>query len=445
MRWPFYFLVLCVVALMPDVVLAADAAADSVAAEKPNTFTLDAQLYFRGEIRRGGMVKSDDEENTPKDYASFINSRTRLNLGYERGVASMKISVQHTGVWGQSNKGAVNLYEAWAMFKARNGLFAKIGRQALSYDDERIIGKNDWTMAASSHDVLKVGYYSPNTEHRVEAFAGFNQNGINTAGGTFYKNGAYPYKNIFTLWYHYAPRRVPIGASLLFMNVGMQDGDSLVYTTQYQQLAGTYLSFKPKNLRAEASFYYQFGHNEQGMPIRAWMAAVRGEYDFNQQWTAYTGYDHLSGDKYFAVPPQGSIGLIRHDVVRGFNAVYGSHHKFYGAMDFFYLSAYVGGFSPGLQSGYWGVQWNPWNINIDLSYHLMATTAPITNHNRLLGHELEFELDWNITKDMTLSLGYSFMRGTDTLKALKRASSDGRLHWAWLSFTYSPQFIKVKW
>ena len=82
MRSPFCFLVLCVLALMPDVVLAADAAADSVASEKPNTFTLDAQLYVRGEIRRGGMVESDDKESLQKDYASFVNSRTRLNLGY---------------------------------------------------------------------------------------------------------------------------------------------------------------------------------------------------------------------------------------------------------------------------------------------------------------------------------------------------------------------------
>ena len=37
-----------------------------------------------------------------------------------------------------------------------------------------------------------------------------------------------------------------------------------------------------------------------------------------------------------------------------FYSLYGSHHKFYGAMDFFYVRTFVNGFSPGLQNLYCG-------------------------------------------------------------------------------------------
>ena len=44
---------------------------------------------------------------------------------------------------------------------------------------------------------------------------------------------------------------------------------------------------------------------------------------------ATLGYDYLSGDKYFAVPTGHNIGMVHHDVIKGFSTVYRSHHKFY--------------------------------------------------------------------------------------------------------------------
>ena len=76
--------------------------------------------------------------------------RTRLNVGYKRPYFDAKISIQHSGVWGQAGKGTMNLYETYIQLKAPMGLFAKIGRQELAYDNERIIGSDDWAMAASS-------------------------------------------------------------------------------------------------------------------------------------------------------------------------------------------------------------------------------------------------------------------------------------------------------
>ncbi len=75
---------------------------------------------------------------------------------------SIKISAQHVGVWGQDpqidKNGRFVLNEAWAKLDFGHGLFAQLGRQALVYDDERILGGLDWNVAGRYHDALKLGY-----------------------------------------------------------------------------------------------------------------------------------------------------------------------------------------------------------------------------------------------------------------------------------------------
>ena len=131
--------------------------------DKENKVTLDLQMMTRGEIRSGGLSSSEDPDKDNK--SNFVIGRERLVVGYERfnmgdqkPWLQMKLNIQHQGVWGQSGKGAINVYEGWAKLAAKNGLFTQVGRQILAYDDERIIGSNDWAMAGSSHDALKLGY-----------------------------------------------------------------------------------------------------------------------------------------------------------------------------------------------------------------------------------------------------------------------------------------------
>ena len=98
-----------------------------------------------------------------------------------------------------------------------------MGRQALVYDDERILGGLDWNVAGRYHDALKLGYANKNNE--VHLILAFNQNDEKKIGGTYYASGAQPYKNMQTVWYHYKADNVPFGASLLFMNLGLETGD----------------------------------------------------------------------------------------------------------------------------------------------------------------------------------------------------------------------------
>lgn len=58
------------------------------------------------------------------------------------------------------------------------------------------------------------------------------------------------------------------------------------------------------------------------------MVSATAAYAFNKTWGAVVGFDYLSGDKGGG------------DKFKAFDPLYGTHHKFYGAMDYFYASAF---------------------------------------------------------------------------------------------------------
>lgn len=411
--------------------------------EKNNLFTLDASFMTRGEIRQGGLPKN--ENGNPHNFAAFIVERTTLSAGYERKWLSSKITAEHSGTWGDVSSSIFSVYEAWLQFSANNGLFAKIGRQELSYDDERIFGSDDWSMSGLSHDALKLGYEGHG--HKLHIAASFNQNNSNMQGGTFYENGLQPYKALQTLWYHWDIPKSKVGISLLFTNIGMQGGEKgKDERTFHQQISGTYIKWAPKKALLEGSFYYQSGREEHGLPIQAWMMGFKASYFPFNSLKIYAGYDYLSGDPYFAIPAKGQLGMIRHEVVRGFSSVYGSHHKFYGAMDFFYLSTYVNGFTPGLQNAFAGCKYSPVkDLSFEGAYHYFATATKINNEGWSLGHELELRLSYSFLGCAKISAGYSFMKGTKTMEVLKRTSDNRHLHWGWLMIKVTPRFFQGKW
>ena len=402
----------------------------------------DLQLLSQGEIRDGGLPAVTDAST---DRSAFVVGRSRLVVGYERPHLELKANFQHIGVWGQAGKGAFNVQEAWVRLRSTQGLFVQLGRQALSYDDERILGPNDWAMAGITHDVLRAGYEGHG--HKAHVALAWNQNGENTENGsTYYTGGALPYKTLVMGWYHYDLPVAPLGVSLLALNVGMQagspGGDEYL---EWQHVMGGYLKYKPEHWSVEGSYYRQFGRNEEGSVLDAWMASVKSTVSPSKTYGFVAGYDFLSGDNTFAVPQSGMIGLVHHDVLRGFSSIYGSHHAFYGAMDFFYVRTFVNGFSPGLQNAYVGAQANPVkDLSLGLTYHYLAIATRLEGIGFTLGHEVEVEASWRFLKDVSLSFGLSYMAGTKNMQLLKRASEDGRLFWTWLSLHATPRIFEYR-
>ena len=149
---------------------------------KENTFSMNIQIRPRAEYRNGVLFPRHKGD----EATGFVNNRARLTMNYERDNLSIGLSAQHVGVWGQDpqidKNGRFILNEAWAQLDFGHGLFAKLGRQSLVYDDERILGALDWNVAGRYHDALKLGYQD--AANQLHLILSFNQNDEKTIGGT---------------------------------------------------------------------------------------------------------------------------------------------------------------------------------------------------------------------------------------------------------------------
>ncbi|MGV8963925.1 MAG: alginate export family protein [Candidatus Saccharimonadaceae bacterium] len=401
--------------------------------EQNGDFELKAQLRTRAEYRNGVLMPRY-EGDLP---SSFISNRARILLGYDNKFLSMGLSGQNISIWGSrsqvENKGDFMLNEAWAKLTHQN-FFAQIGRQQLTYDDDRILGTLDWNQSGRWHDVLKLGYENPN--NKLHLIVGYNAT-IETLRNGQYFSGAQPYKRMQTLWYQYTNTQ-GFGASFLALNLGFESGtpatinDEAVGKTAYMQTLGTNLSYKMNALSLYGTFYYQTGKNKVENHVAAYMWAVKGTYAFNPSVSLATGLDFLSGQD-------------DSDNSTAFDPLYGTHHKFYGSMDYFYASAYPG---YGLFDKYASLIVKPTKkLSLDLTYHHFSTTQSVViDGSKLkgLGSEIDFTFTYSVRPYITLQGGYSTMFGTETFESVKGGNYKSWQDWGWFSLNINPLIFKSK-
>ena len=396
---------------------------------KENEVTVSAQIRTRAEYRNGAL--SPRSEGTSP--AGFVNERARIGIGYKRKGLEMKFSAQHVGVWGQDalvdKSGRFILNEAWAKMALSDDWFIQLGRQSLSYDDERILGGLDWNVAGRYHDALKIGYEKGG--HKLHGIFAFNQNDENTNGGSYYDNSTTKlYKNMQTIWYHYQSQSAPFGISLLAMNLGQETGEDDDPNTKYMQTFGTHITYNPGIVSLTGSFYYQSGKNSSSRKVSAYMGSIKAGFKVSPIWTINIGEDYLSGSN-------SSDGTYK-----AFDPLYGTHHKFYGAMDYFYASTFVTGYAPGLSDTQIGLSCKTSKAaSLSLNYHYFATGVKLEGLKRTLGSEIDIQIDWKIKKDITFQAGYSTMFGSSTMDTVKGGSHDSWQDWAWVSLNISPSML----
>lgn len=413
-------------------------------AQEENKFTVDAQLRTRGEYNNG----ADYPRSESQLPATFINERARISMGFERGPLELKISAQHTGLWGQDDMNAANgrttMNEAWAKLQLDNAWFIKIGRQQLSYDNERILGSNDWDINGNWHDALKVGY--ENGDNKVHVFAAMNRSHVNR--GDYYQGGM-PYKSMQGVWYQHEWQATPLSISLLGLNTGYELGEPGHGKTKYMQTIGTNVNYMPGAWELHGEFYYQMGRSADYLEVSTCMASFKAGYNVNEKLKVALGMDYLEGESYSgaAYDYDGRIEMYKEDdaSTRTFNPLYGSHHLFYGLMDYFYANSFVGGIEPGLGDLQVDVNYKASEkTSVMLNYHYFTTASDCLD-KRGLGHEVDLHLTTKLMKDVTLQAGYSFMRGTKMLDNVKGGNHKSWQDWAWVSLNISPRIFTAKW
>jgi hypothetical protein len=411
--------------------------------EQNEELKINIQLRPRAEYRNG-LFTPILEGQKP---ASFVAQRSRVGITYSKNQKlKIGLSTQIVTTWGndpqvQITANEMSLYEAWAQLYFSPAWSTKVGRQVFSYDDERILGALDWNNAARKHDAVLLGFEK--TKFIANLALAYNQNAEKVTS-TFYDNLlSQPYKAMEFLWMKYKYTDA-LSASVLIMNLDMQNRiDSSV---SHLQTMGGNLFYKKEKLNVTGTYYYQMGNNPvKNAPSKktsAWMAAAKIDYNIDKEFGIGIGTDYLSGSNMNSASQK----------ITYFNPLYGTHHKFYGFMDYFYVS------SPHKNVGLWDSYLNlnlnaSKKLNWQLALHHFESTGKVIDYsgNRTgssLGNEADLIFGYNVIKDVKLSGGYSQMFTGNSMKYVKNIFPNQSMksvqNWIWLSLNIIPEIIISK-
>ena len=398
-------------------------------------FNSDIQLRPRYEYTNGfGTLLTPTTEHT-----SFIGNRTRLNLNYTDNKLKIKLSLQNVRTWGdaatttESSKNGVTAFEAWAEYSFTEKWSSKIGRQPLSYDNQRVIGGLDWANQGRSFDAALIKFKGAKNQLDL-GFALNADSEAKVAPAIPYSTDIF--KDMQYAWYHTTVQN--IGVSILAMNVGKE---YLKTPTEvglsYFQTFGTYGKYAGAKLGVDYSLYGQTGKIGNNT-VSAWEAALNVGYAFSPKFKATAGYEFLSGKD------QGSTSTM----VKSFAPIFGTNHAFNGFMDYFYVGNHAN--SVGLNDISLKLDFPINKVNVSAAPHFFSAPNKIISggveQESYLGTEIDLTASYKLYKDITLTAGYSQMFATDSMVALKGGTglNDTTNNWAYLMVNINPQIFSTK-
>lgn len=395
-------------------------------------FDLSAELRPRYENRHGFQSLLDTNE----EGSNFISQRTRLNFDFKNEKLKLKIVMQNIRVWGDvgtlsSDDKTSALHEAWAEAILNTKTSFKLGRQEISYDDQRIFGSVGWAQQARSHDAILFKYI-PNANNILEI--GFALNTDSQSNIDILYSNAAGYKSLQYAWYHGDFDK--IGVSFLLLNTGIEYldvGDN--QTIDYMQTIGPRLTYKSGKFNANAAAYFQTGKSKNAKVSASYFTGNIG-YKFTTEWSLGLGVEQLSGTDSNASSTD----------IKSFAPLFGTNHKFNGYMDYFYVGNHAN--SVGLTDINMTLGYSKNKFSAKLIPHLFSAAAGVfdgtTKMDASLGTEIDFTIGYKVAKDINLNAGYSKLFATDTLEVLKGGDKDENNSWAWVMITFKPSLFSHK-
>lgn len=395
-------------------------------------FEANIQLRPRFELRNGYKNPLADGQNP----AAFVSQRSRLNLNFTKDKLDVKLSLQNVATWGDvptstpKSKNGIAIYEAWARYKFTPMFQLKIGRQVISYDNQRIFGEIDWAQQGQSHDAAVFSIVPKN--HKIDIGAALNAEN-ETLIQTPYTVSTY--KNMQFLHYSTAVKAVKI--NLLAVNAGFEYvKPDLKLRTDYSQTFGTYLVFKNDKWDANLSAYGQTGKkNDQN--VSAYNAGAYLAYNITKSFNIGLGYEYLSGKSQ----------LDSSNNNKSFQPLFGTNHGFNGFMDYFYVGNHQN--SVGLQDAYLKLNFKKGKWTTSLVPHVFYGAEAIVDSltqkmDPYLGTEIDFTLAYAFQNDVVLTGGYSQMFGTKSMERIKGGNVNRTTNWTYVMISFSPSIFSYK-
>lgn len=430
----------------------------ALAARAQQRLVVSGQYRPRTELRHGYRFVRQ-----PGDAPAFLTEhRARLAARFEMDGLRFNVSLQDVRLWGEvpsttpRSDDRLSAHEIWADVTLADSLFgsgarlgAKIGRQEIAYDGDRILGTLEWAAQARRHDAVVLQFTKG--DFLAHGGASFNQAELRLEGAP------YPTSHYKSMQYLYVRKGylAQNGSNARFLSLlALKDDyqrfsvDSLGERrygdgTRSRYTLGAMLEHDVPGTRlfGQLYAYAQRGKEQSGQNLSA---AVLGGYiasdwslgKWDKRLEGRLGVDWLTGDD----PATAASELARPN--------FGTNHKFYGYMDYWYVvEPYE---QPGLIDVYQKLRlhrawpyFDSWEIKLHV--HEFFANAEValpggTQMRPYLGTETDLVLTWRPRKYIQLDGAYCFMVADDAMFAVKGPGTRTWNHFAYLMLKLTPSF-----
>ena len=392
-------------------------------------FSADLQLRPRVEYRHGYQsLIADSAEAT-----TFVSQRSRINFKYKSDQLDALISFQNVRVWGDVGTLSARdvygtaIHEAWAIVKLNSKFQLKMGRQEIDHDDSRIFGNVDWVQTGRSHDAF-ITTFQANSKNKIELGLALNE--ANEALVKVPYNVG-NYKSFQYLRYHTTTDQLKL--SLLALNTGFTYDNNGKQAVSYSQTFGTHFAYGQKKIKTDASAYYQTGKIANRF-LNAYNFALNVKYKLHANFTLGVGGELLSGTDMNTTSSE----------LKSFNPLFGTNHKFNGALDYFYVGNHIN--SVGLLDLNLNLKYQKEKISFELVPHVFSSAAVVVDNlgnkkENYLGTELDFTFGYKLADNIDFKAGYSHLFASESLQVLKGGNENNMTNWAWAMFVFKPNLF----
>ncbi|WP_406683501.1 hypothetical protein N1F78_12535 [Seonamhaeicola sp. MEBiC1930] len=379
-----------------------------------------AQFTLEGEFRPRTELFGSGQSSTAADGSDAwlqTSVRAALMATYKAENYTYYMSFQEVFLHGDrqqiaaSGNGNFRVQEAWVDFKLDDKWSFKLGRQPLSYDDQRILGGLGWAQQARTHDVGII-------KHKSGSFSLDAGYAVNTIGGAVYNNATlFTYRNLGFVHAHTGSEKFNVSALLL--NTTYQNGGdkSNLFT------GGLHAKAKLGSLGLASNFYLQSGNRVGEVEVKgALLYSLDATYKVSDKVTILAGFESIGG---------------KTDDSAAFFPLYGTNHKFNGLMDRFYVGNH--GNAGGLVDINFGAKFGlgkGWGLTA--KFHTFSEESPnVSTSTENLGSEIDLVIAKGF-KGFKLVSGYSQFFEPDFVTGAK-----GTQNWAWAMIIVKPKFLNT--
>ena len=405
--------------------------------------TLSGELRTRPELRYGYKQLPDSGSKV----AFLVSQRSRITLNMKKEKYSVGLSLQDIRVWGDEQKysstgiqgddASIDLKEAWFSYNFNKEFSFKAGRQEFKYGDQRLLGARNWNQYGMSYDAVLVSYKGL---FRCDAGVSYN----NTKEIDFQE--LYATDKMKTLNFLYVQKEFfeKLDIYGLYILSGMQN-PNIVEGILFKNTMGLSAILKGDNIELNANGYYQTGLNKDSTKVSAFLLSGYAAYSVSSFEFTF-GADIISGQN--AISTDSSYLETDHR----FDILYGARHSFNGDIDqFSNLNSGTGG--GGLVDVYLSAEYSTSkNLSLKATYHYFqlqnnvwnpeSITAPYTALDSYLGSELDCKLSYKVSGEITIDLGYSIFKASESLYTIRKSTAENRIpaNWVWIMITCKPVF-----